>query len=84
MKYYRLIFKEEDGKVLFSQIIEQEMTNVDFESMSWEAPIVRHEMAGHFHFLSLDRQYLDAMLLGVGTYQVLSGTMPEEPVEHGE
>lgn len=78
MNYYRLIFKEEDGKVLFSQIIEQEMSKIDFESMNWDAPIIRHEMAGHIHFLSLDREYLDAMLLGVGTYQTLSGTIQVE------
>jgi uncharacterized pyridoxamine 5'-phosphate oxidase family protein len=75
MKYYRLIFKEENEKVLFSQIIEQEMNQVDFETMNWDAPIIRHEIAGHIHFLALDREYLDAMLLGIGTYQVLSGTM---------
>lgn len=73
MKYYRLIFKEEDGKVMFSQILEQEMNKVDFETMNWTSPIIRHEMAGHIHFIALDREYLDAMLLGVGTYQALSG-----------
>ena len=81
MKYYRLIFKQEDGKVMFSQIIEQEMSKPDFESMNWTSPIVRHEMAGHIHFLALDREYLDAMLLGVGTYQALSGV---EIMENGE
>jgi hypothetical protein len=30
-------------------------------------------MAGHIHFLALDKEYLDAMLLGIGTYQTLSG-----------
>lgn len=75
MKYYRLIFKQEDGKVMFSEIIEQEMSKVDFESMNWTAPIIRHEIAGHIHFLALDDQYLDAMLLGVGTYQALSGSI---------
>lgn len=78
MKYYRLIFKEEDGKVLFSQILEQEVSKIDFEGMNWDKPIIRHEIAGHVHFLSLDRDYLDAMLLGVGTYQILSGTMRME------
>lgn len=73
MKYYRLIFKQENEKVMFSDIIEQEMSRSDLESMNWEAPIIRHEMAGHIHFLALDRDYLDAMLLGIGTYQVLSG-----------
>lgn len=73
MKYYRLIFKQENEKVMFSDIIEQDISQNDLESMNWEAPIIRHEMAGHIHFLALDRDYLDAMLLGIGTYQVLSG-----------
>ena len=73
MKYYRLIFKREDDKVLFSEIIEQEIATEDLESMNWDSPIVRHEIAGHIHFLALDRDYLDAMMLGIGTYQALSG-----------
>jgi hypothetical protein len=73
MKYYRLIFKREDNKVLFSEIIEQEVAIEDLESMNWDSPIVRHEIAGHIHFLALDRDYLDAMMLGIGTYQALAG-----------
>lgn len=73
MKYFRLIFKQEDGKAMFSEIIEQEMLLHEFESMNWDSPIIKHEMAGHIHFLSLDRDYLDAMLLGIGTYQILNG-----------
>jgi hypothetical protein len=73
MKYFRLIFKREDDKVLFSEIIEQEVTMSEFESMNWDSPIIRHEMAGHVHFISLDRDYLDSMLLGIGTYQAMSG-----------
>ena len=73
MKYYRLIFKREDDKVLFSEIIEQEVATEDLESMNWDSPIVRHEIAGHIHFLALDRDYLDAMMLGIGTYQALTG-----------
>lgn len=75
MKYYRLIFKQEDGKALFSEIIEQEIAQNEFEQMNWDAPIIKHEMAGHIHFLALDRDYLDAMLLGIGTYQILSGAI---------
>ena len=41
--------------------------------MNWDAPIIRHEMAGHVHFIALDRDYLDSMLLGIGTYQAMSG-----------
>lgn len=78
MKYYRLIFKQEDGKVMFSQIIEQEMKKDELESLSWDSPIIRHEIAGHIHFLALDRDYLDAMLLGIGTYQILAGIQQVE------
>lgn len=73
MKYYRLIFKVEDEKVMFSEIIEQEISKYDLESMNWDAPIIRHDIAGHVHFIALDRDYLDAMLLGIGTYQKLAG-----------
>lgn len=73
MKYYRLIFKKENDKVMFSEIIEQEISKHELESMNWDAPIIRHEMAGHMHFLALDRDYLDAMLLGIGTYQAMAG-----------
>ncbi len=72
MQYYRLIFKKEDGQVLFSEILDGEVTDEQFEQMNWDAPIVRHEVADHVHFISLDPQYLDAMLLGVGTYQKMS------------
>lgn len=78
MKYYRLMFKKENDQVLFSDIIEQDISQQELESLNWDAPIVRHEMAGMMHFLALDRDYLDAMLLGIGTYQVLSGIMQDE------
>ena len=77
MKYYRLIFKVENNKVLFSEIIEQEMPLDEFQNMNWEAPIIRHEMAGHVHFISLSREYLDAMMLGIGTYQLMAGIKEE-------
>ena len=72
-KYFRLIFKVEDNKVMFSEIVEQEISDEDLNGMNWDAPIIRYEIAGHIHFISLDREYLDAMLLGMGTYQKLSG-----------
>lgn len=73
MKYYRLIFKKENNQVVFSEIIEQEIAKNELESMNWDAPIIRHEIAGHIHFLALDRDYLDAMLLGIGIYQTMNG-----------
>ena len=42
MKYYRLIFKKENDKVMFSEIIEQEISKHELESMNWDAPIIRH------------------------------------------
>jgi len=77
MRYYRLIFKTENEKVMFSEIVEQSISSSEFEGMNWEAPIIRQEMAGHVHFIALDRDYLDAMLLGVGTYQNLLGITNE-------
>jgi hypothetical protein len=58
---------------MFSDIIEQDIAKQDLESMNWDSPIIKHEIAGHIHFLALDRDYLDAMLLGIGTYQSLAG-----------
>lgn len=72
MKVYRLIFKREDDKVLFTEIIEQEFSIEDLQSVQWDKPILKQEIAGHIHFLALDRDYLDAMLLGVGVFQTMS------------
>lgn len=77
MQYYRLIFKTENNKVMFSEIIEQEVAHEELESMNWDKPIIKHEMAGHLHFLALDKDYLDAMLLGIGVYQAMSGITEE-------
>jgi len=71
MKYFRLIFKLEDDQVMFSDIIEQEVDQEQFETMVWDKPIIRHEIGEHVHYIALDRDYLEAMLLGVGTYQQL-------------
>ena len=54
MRYYRLIMKSENGVALFSEVIEQEMTESEIESLSWDKPIIRHEVAGHVHFIALD------------------------------
>ena len=79
MKYYRLIFKIENDIVMFSEIVEQLLEKDDLNSMNWDRPIIRHEMGGHIHSLSLDRDYLDAMMLGIGTYQTLN-----ESIKSGE
>jgi len=68
MKYYRLIFRKRDDTVLFSDIQEHSISHEEFEQMKWDRPIIRQEMGGDQHFLALDVTYLDAMLLGIGTY----------------
>lgn len=72
MKYYRLIFKNDEGKVAFSEIVEQNIDEASFNSMDWEKPIIRHFDGKYLHFLSLDAQYLECMLAGVGAYLEVS------------
>ncbi len=64
MKYYRLIFKKENEETLFTDIIEQVVDQKTFNEMNWEAPIVRHFDGKYLHFLSIDKSYLEAVLLG--------------------
>lgn len=71
MNYYRLIFKKENGKVLFSDIISQEMDVDEFQKIKWDKPILRQEIGDHIHFMALDVTYLDCMMLGIATYQEL-------------
>ena len=68
MKYYRLIFKQDtDGVCVFTDIMEQEMDQLHFEQMTWEKPIIRHVTNDHVHFISLERNFLEAMILGITT-----------------
>jgi hypothetical protein len=70
MIYFRIVFKKDDsGQCVFTDVIEQNVENEEFEKMNWEKPIIRHEVADHIHFLALDRGYLEAMMLGISTYQ---------------
>lgn len=70
MKYHRLIFKtNEEGECVFTEVLDMEMNEEDFGKMVWDKPIIRHIVDGHTHFISLDRSYLEAMLLGISTYQ---------------
>ena len=71
MKYYRIIFRKQDDAVMFSEIQEHEADEEDFQKMQWDRPIIRHVMGGDHHFLALDPTYLDAMALGIGTYQYM-------------
>ena len=68
MKYYRLIFRKTPENVLFSDIQEHEVDQQEFEKIKWDRPIIRQVMGGDQHFLALDPTYLDAMVLGIGTY----------------
>lgn len=70
MKYHRLIFKkDESGQCVFTEVLDSDMADEDFEKMSWDKPIIRHLIDGYTHFISLDRAYLEAMLLGIQVYQ---------------
>ena len=74
MKYYRLIFKkDESGQCVFTEVLEQEMSNEDFEKMNWEKPIIKHVDNEHVHFVALERTYLEAMLLGIQFFRDLDG-----------
>ena len=46
MKYYRLIFRKQDGTVFFSEIQEHEIDKEEFQQMKWDRPIVRQVMGG--------------------------------------
>ena len=69
MTYYRIIFRTNDsGETEWTEIITQEMDDSDFEKMNWEKPIIRHQVGDQTHFIALDNKYLDAMILGIRTY----------------
>lgn len=73
MKYYRVIFKKDEaGQCVFTDVAEQDMSDEDFEKMNWEKPIIRHQEDDLVHFLALESNYLEAMILGIGVYQNLS------------
>jgi hypothetical protein len=65
MKYYRLIFKCENGSAMISDLIEQEIDEQTFNTMNWEKPILRQFDGRHLHFMSLQREYLEAMVDGI-------------------
>ena len=68
MKYYRIIFRMSDDSVPeWTDIIEQEMDDESFQSISWEKPIIRQAIGDQTHFLAIDGKYLDAMILGIKT-----------------
>jgi hypothetical protein len=69
MKYYRLIFKKDEGGVAFSEIAEQHMDSETFNGMDWEKPIIRHFDGKYLHFVALDKEYLECMIVGISAYQ---------------
>jgi len=73
MKYFRIIFRknEKDGSPEWTDISEAEMSQEQFEDMNWDKPIIRQITEGHVHYISLDYNYLDAMILGIHTYKSL-------------
>jgi hypothetical protein len=72
MKYYRLVFKKDNLGVSFSEISEQTIDDATFSKMNWDKPIIRQFDGRYHHFISLHRDYLECILLGVGVYQELS------------
>lgn len=74
MTYYRLIFTKDENGIGHSEIIEQEVDEQSFNSMNWEKPIIRHFDGKHYHFVSLHRDYLECMLLGIAVYTEMSTT----------
>ena len=73
MKYYRLIAKKEEDQVLWSDIVEDELSEDTLMNVNWDKPITRFKDNEHYHFLALDKTYLEAMLGGVATYRELKG-----------
>ena len=76
MKYYRIIFRknEKDGIPEWTDIVEHEMNDENFQQTQWEKPIIRQLIENQVHYLSLDRNFLDAMLLGIHTYKDLEAS----------
>lgn len=68
MKYYRLIFKKDEGGVAFSEIIEQTVDQKTFEEMNWDKPIIRQMEGNLTHLLSISQEYLEVILLGISIY----------------
>ena len=78
MTYYRIIFRTNDnGETEWTEIITQDMDDSDFEKMNWEKPIIRHQVGDQSHFISLDYNYLDAMILGIRTYKRQDATISQ-------
>lgn len=71
MKYYRLIFKKDEKGVAFSEIVEQVVDEKTFESMIWDKPIIKHFDGKYLHFISLNSEYLECMILGISAYKEL-------------
>ena len=78
MTYYRIIFRtNENGEPQWTEIITQDMDESDFEKMNWEKPIIRHQVGDQTHFIALDSNYLDAMILGIRTYKRQDATISQ-------
>jgi len=75
MRYYRLIFKKEEYEekdiVAFSEIVEEYIDEKTFNDMNWDKPIIRHKQDNHIHLLSINKDYLECIVLGVSIYNEL-------------
>lgn len=75
MKYHRLIFKKDDtGNCVFTEVLDQDMPDGDFEKISWDKPILKHVEDGNTHFITTNRKYLESMLLGIRVFQEVSAS----------
>lgn len=68
MKYYRLVLKKDNNGISASEIVEQFVDAEMFQNMAWDKPIIYHKTDGMYHFIALDKSYLEAFLGGMETY----------------
>ena len=74
MRYYRLVLKKENGKVLASEIVEQYIDEDTYNNMVWDKPIISSTLSDGkegvitYHFTALDPSYLEAFLAGMQVY----------------
>jgi len=69
MKYYRLLFKKDENGIGFSDIAEQNIDDLTFQNMNWDKPLIRHFDGEYLHFVSLNREYLECMIVGISAYK---------------
>ena len=68
--YYRVIFKNSDNGVGISEISENVIDEQTFNGMNWDPakPVIAHNDGKYLHFISLDKTYLECMMVGLSAY----------------